>query len=78
MTRAYEEIVDFIAGGTTPAGVADFRPSRQARERVADLLDRSKAGGLTPEEAAELAHYLELEHIMRLAKARARGRRQGP
>jgi hypothetical protein len=30
--------------------------------------------GLTPEESSELDHYLQLEHLMRLAKARARGR----
>jgi hypothetical protein len=72
MTRAYEEIVDFIAGGTTRDDVASFRPSDEARERVADLLQRQRAGELSPDETAELAHYLELEHIMRLAKARAR------
>ena len=72
MTKAYEEIVDFIAAGTTPAGVAAFSPSEQARERVADLLERQRNGDLAAEEEAELNHYLELEHIMRLAKARAR------
>jgi hypothetical protein len=72
VTKAYEEIVDFIAGGTTPDGVASFRPSDEATERVADLLGRQKRETLTADEAAELSHYLELEHIMRLAKARAR------
>ena len=72
MTKVYEEIVDFIAGGTTPASVATFQPSVEARERVADLLARQQTGSLSPDESTELAHYLELEHIMRLAKARAR------
>jgi len=27
---------------------------------------------LTPEESSELAHFVELEHILRMAKARAR------
>lgn len=30
--------------------------------------------GLSPEEASELDHYLRLEHVMRLDKARALGR----
>ena len=71
MTKVYEEIVDFIAGGSTPADVAEFQPSDESRRHVSELLDRQKNDSLSGEEAAELAHYLELEHIMRLAKARA-------
>jgi hypothetical protein len=72
MTRAYEEIVDFIAGGTTPDSVAEWTPSPQARERVTQLLEAEKSGTLSEQDRAELSHYLELEHLMRLAKARAR------
>ncbi|MDB5290329.1 MAG: hypothetical protein JWL69_1570 [Phycisphaerales bacterium] len=72
MTRAYEEIIDFIAGGSSSEDVAEFRPSDAARERVSELLRREKSGGLSAEDATELGHYLELEHMMRLAKARAR------
>ena len=70
--KAYEEIVDFIAAGTTPKGVISFRPSEAAQERVADLLAREKEGELSPAEKSELDHYMQLEHLMRLAKARAR------
>jgi hypothetical protein len=72
MTLAYEEVVDFIAAGTTPSGVVAFRPSEATKARVADLIHRQKTTGLSPEETAELNHYLQLEHLMRLAKARAR------
>jgi len=70
--KAYEEIVDFIAAGTTPKDVISFRPSETAQERVADLLAREKEGELSPAEKSELDHYMQLEHLMRLAKARAR------
>jgi hypothetical protein len=70
--KAYEEIIDFIAAGTTPQNVIAFRPSEGAQERVADLLSREKEGGLSPDEKSELDRYLQLEHLMRLAKARAR------
>jgi hypothetical protein len=70
--KAYEEIVDFIAAGTTPKDVISFRPSETAQERVADLLAREKEGELSPAEKSELNHYMQLEHLMRLAKARAR------
>lgn len=70
--KVYEEIVDFIAAGTTPRNVIAFRPSEAAEERVAYLLERDKDGALTPAEKSELDHYLQLEHLIRLAKARAR------
>jgi hypothetical protein len=72
MIRAYEEIVDFIAAGTTPNRVAHFEASLETQERVANLVDREKTIGLSPDETAELDSYLKLEHLMRLAKARAR------
>ena len=72
MTKAYEELVDFIAAGTTPQGVAQFRASPETMARVEELVRKEKNTGLLPEEAAELNDYLQLEHLMRLAKARAR------
>ncbi len=68
----YLELVDFVAGGTTPQDVVDFRPSAEAQHRVNELIERDGDSRLTPEEAAELAHFLELEHILRMAKAKAR------
>lgn len=70
--KAYEEVADFIAAGTTPQNVVAFRPSEATQERVSVLLAREKEGELSAEEKSELDHYLQLEHLMRLAKARAR------
>lgn len=70
--KAYEEVIDFIAAGTTPQNVIDFRPSEAAQARVEDLLEREKDGELSAAERSELDHYLQIEHLMRLAKARAR------
>ena len=71
MTRAYEEIINFLAAGTTPQSLIDFQPSETVKERVADLIFREKTEGLTTEEKTELDQYLLLEHLLRLAKARA-------
>jgi len=70
--KAYEEVIDFIAAGTTTQNVIDFRPSEAAQERLAELISREKQGALSAEDRSELDHYLQLEHLMRLAKARAR------
>ena len=69
---SYLEIIEFIAAGTTPQSVADYRPSAEARQRVEELIAREKDGHLSPEEKSELDHFMELEHIIRMAKARAR------
>jgi hypothetical protein len=69
--KPYEEIVEFIAS-FRPRELVDFTPSEPARQRVWELLERQKAAPLPSEERTELDHYLEVEHLMRLAKARAR------
>ena len=72
MIKAYSELVDFIAAGTTPQSVADFSLSASTKEYVADLIHREKTTGLTIDEKSERDHFLKIEHLMRLAKAKAR------
>jgi hypothetical protein len=71
---AYDEFVDFLANGSTPQSVVDFQLSEKTKAYVDELVRRQKAGPLSPKESAELKHVLSMEHIMRLAKARARQR----
>ncbi len=68
----YLEIVDFFASGTTPQTVLDFQPSAAAQQRALELLELAKEYRLTAEQESELEHFTELEHILRMAKARAR------
>jgi hypothetical protein len=67
--RADDEIIDLLA---TAPHVLEFKPSDEARARVWDLVAREKSGTLTDEEKSELDHYAQIEHLMRLVKARAR------
>jgi hypothetical protein len=69
--QPYEEIVEFIAA-LSPREIIGFRPSNEARERVWGLIERQKQEPLAAENKVELDHYLEVEHLMRVAKARAR------
>jgi len=71
-TKAYEEVIDFLAAGRSPSEIIGFRPSEEARARVYDLVAREKGDGLSAKEATELDDYMRLEHLMRLTKARAR------
>ena len=69
--KVYDEIIDFIAGGTIPQSVIDFQLSEASQERLEDLIYNSKNNELTKEDKRELDYYLTLEHIMTLAKAKA-------
>jgi hypothetical protein len=68
---AYVEFVDFFAR-TNPEAVVEFRPSSAAQQRLSYLVEREEAGGLSLDEKAELDHFIELEHLLRMAKAKAR------
>lgn len=70
ITQVHEEIINFIASAN-PAQVAAFRPSEAANRRLEDLIAKEKETGLSEAERVELEQYLVLEHLMRLAKARA-------
>ena len=45
---AFFEIIDFIAAGATSNAIADYRPSPEAQERVAELIEREKDHSLSP------------------------------
>jgi hypothetical protein len=60
ITKAYEEVIDFIPAGTTPSGVVSFQPSEAVKARVEDLIHREKSIGLSSAEKSELDHYLQL------------------
>jgi len=68
--KVYDEVIEFIAA-CSPENVIAFRPSEGAKARVADLIFREKTEGLPDDQKSELDHYLQIEHLMRLAKARA-------
>jgi hypothetical protein len=69
--RIYDEIIDFLASGTTPETLVEFQLSDNVKEHVGDLIFREKNSSLTTDEKSELDQFMMLEHILRMAKARA-------
>jgi hypothetical protein len=65
-------IIELIASGTTPESLIAFEPSAESQQRLEDLIRREKDSNLSDEERSELHHFMELEHILRMAKAKAR------
>jgi hypothetical protein len=70
--KAYDELVNFFARGSSTADILSFRPSPAAQQRASQLLERNRQGELTADEAEELERFGQLEHLMQLVKARAR------
>lgn len=73
--KAFEEVAEFIAS-VNPAKVLAFRPSEETKQRVSDLIEREKSVGVSAEEKSELDYYMQLEHLMRMAKIMARKQTQ--
>lgn len=76
--KPFEEIVKFIADAVGAEKLSAFKTSEAAANRVAELLAKQQAGTLRPKESGELQLFVQLDHVMSLAKARARSRRRVP
>ncbi len=74
MTIAYNSVYDELAyflASLSPRRVVAYKASPKAQARVNELLEKNKTVGLTSEENAEMERYMTVEHIVRLAKAKA-------
>ncbi len=67
----YDSLADFIATLDAEKVLAFHAPA-SLQERIEQVLEKKQTQGLTDQEKEELAHYYTLEHIVRLAKSRAR------
>ena len=67
----YEEVADFIAA-LDPTKLLELKPLKTVQSRVEELISTKKENGLSAENQYELDRYLALEHLVALAKARAR------
>ena len=69
--KIYEELANFIATAAGPEKLAAFKPSKAVSRRVEGLTQKHKDGTLSKSERDELDHYVKIEHVMRMAKARS-------
>lgn len=65
------DILEILAGLPAPDEVLALRPSHALQERISALLEKNRTTGLSPEEELEWQHIEYLEHLVRLAKAKA-------
>ena len=69
--ESVSEVLEYLASLPTPEEIIALRPSDALHQWVSDLLEKNRTIGLTEEEEQEWEHYQYLEHLVRLAKAKA-------
>ena len=67
---ALDEFAEFLAK-LAPRKLLEYKASPKVQERLNALLEKNKTIGLTPEEEEEMNSCMLIEHLVRLAKARA-------
>lgn len=68
---AVDEVTQFLATLPAPEQILAFRASPAVEARIADLLEKSRAAGLTEDEEREWQTYEYAGHLIRMAKANA-------
>jgi hypothetical protein len=67
----YEYVLDFLAGGPSPQEIVKFRPSVEIQARFSELLAASRERELTLAEEEEVDHYIQIDRMFSLLKAKA-------
>jgi hypothetical protein len=65
------EILEFLASLPTPEEILALHPSKNLQDRISNLLKKNRTVGLTSAEQREWEQYQYLEHLVRVAKAKA-------
>lgn len=60
--KVYDDVIEFIAS-SNPQNVIAFRPSEEAKARVADLIFREKTEGLSDDEKSESSEVIPLQRL---------------
>ena len=71
-TRLVDSVVELLTSSPKPEDVLSFKLPQDLQDRSSYLLERNREGLLSAVEKEELDQFVFLEHVFRIAKARAR------
>lgn len=71
IAELFDDVAEALAK-MDPEKILELRASEKMAARVEDLVQKKKEATITEEEAIELEHYLALDLLINLTKARAR------
>lgn len=70
-TEMYRYVLTFLASSPSPQEILEFELTQAMLDRASELLDKNRAGQLTPREAAELDEHVHIDNLLSMLKARA-------
>jgi hypothetical protein len=70
----YEQVLEFLASGPSSQEIVAYRPSKAAQTRFSRLLDANRERPLSAQEEEELDHYVAMDRMLSLLKAKAASR----
>jgi len=65
------DVLEALAELPTPEEVLAIRPSQELQQRIDALLEKNRAESLSPDEENWWEQYQYIEHLVRIAKAKA-------
>jgi hypothetical protein len=65
------DVLELLAALPSPEEILNLRPSARLSARVAEMLEKSRTGAMTPLDEEDWERYEYLEHLVRMAKASA-------
>ena len=71
----FDDLLELLAEGADIERLLNFRLPADTQKRLDDLLEKNREGALEESEKAELDSFCQLEHVVRLLKAKLHGRR---
>ena len=67
---AIEDLVEFLTK-LAPRKILEYKASPRSQERLDILLEKNRLAPLNAEETEEMKYSMMIEHVVRVAKARA-------
>ena len=71
---AFDGLLELLATNADPEQILGFRLPEDNQQRLDELLAKNKTNTLTDADQAELQSFEQLEHVVRLLKAKMYGR----
>ncbi|MDB2685739.1 hypothetical protein N9Y42_00830 [Mariniblastus sp.] len=72
---AFDSLLELLASNADPDQVLGFRLPENSQRRLDELLAKNRANTLTDADRSELQSFEQLEHVVRLLKAKMYGRK---
>lgn len=70
----YEQVLEFLASGPSSQEITAYRPPQAAQARFSRLLEANRERQLSVQEEEELDHYIDMDRMLSLLKAKAYSR----